>query len=191
MLYIRTLLQLSWYALTPIFLLCIPQALYIKKTTLRLPEAQGGPIIQHGQSSNALKFAHFGESTVAGVGVEQLKSGLSAQLCHEIVRQSIHPQHTSIECYITGQNGIRFTELNTLIEQSHYSADFNLITMGVNDTTSLTSIRRWQNNIQRCITQLNSDTQMKPIFFTQVPPMAQFPALPATLSYLLGLRAYM
>ena len=191
MLFIRTLLQLSWYALSPVFLLCTPQALYIAKTTLRLPEAQGNPIIQHGAQTNTLKFVHFGESTVAGVGVEQLQSGLSAQLCYEIQRQYSEFNDTGIECYITGQNGIRFTQLNQLIEQSDYVADFSIITMGVNDTTSLTSINRWKNDIRRCIAQLNRDAQKKPIFFTQVPPMAQFPALPAPIKYLLGLRAYL
>lgn len=189
MLYIRILLQISWYALSPIFVLCIPQALYVKKTAIRLPEAQGSHTICHGEHGPTLKFLHFGESTVAGVGVKQLNRGLSAQLCSEIHHQLSNSDQLSVECQITGQNGIRFHELNQLIKQSTSHADFAIVTMGVNDTTGLTRVTSWQNEIKQCIHRLDH-IGVKHIFFTQVPPMAQFPALPAPLKYLLGLRAY-
>lgn len=37
----QKLLTLLWYLCTPILALCIPQAIYVKKNTLRLPEASG------------------------------------------------------------------------------------------------------------------------------------------------------
>lgn len=187
MLYTRVLLQLCWYVLTPIFALCIPQALHVKKTTLRLPEAKGKRIIACGKHKQALTFNHYGESTVAGVGVEQLNEGLSSQLCHRL-SLAFEPQNTSVECYITGQNGIRFNKLNSMITEQNKPSDFAIITMGVNDTTGLTSVKSWQQGILLSIALLQAN-HSTPIFFTQVPPMAQFPALPAPLKYLLGLRA--
>lgn len=186
MLYTRFVLQLSWYLLTPVFVLCIPQALYVKRTALRLPEAQGESHIRHGEHQDVLTFIHFGESTVAGVGVQKFEQGLSAQLCQTL---STAQQNTCVQCTIIGKNGISFRELNEQIQQLSTSADFAIITMGVNDTTGLTSVTQWQSDIQQCIKILNQKG-IKQIFFTQVPPMAQFPALPAPLKYLLGLRAH-
>lgn len=189
MLFTRYLLQLSWYVLTPVFALCIPQALYVKRTALRLPEAQGGKTIRHGQHDETLRFIHFGESTVAGVGVKQFTQGLSAQLCYTLSTALSTQQSTSVECNITGQNGIRFRGLNEHIQQHTSPADFAIITMGVNDTTGLTSVKHWQHEITKSI-ELLHNKGINQIFFTQVPPMTQFPALPAPLKYLLGLRAY-
>lgn len=189
MLFTRFLLQLSWYVLTPIFLVCIPQALYVKRSALRLPEAQGKKTIRHGQHDNALRFIHFGESTVAGVGVKHFTQGLSAQLCQTLSTALSTQQDTTVECNITGQNGIRFRDLNEHIQQHTTPADFAIVTMGVNDTTGLTAVKQWQHDIHKSIELLNSKG-IKQIFFTQVPPMAQFPALPAPLKYLLGLRAH-
>jgi lysophospholipase L1-like esterase len=189
MLYIRALLQVSWYVLTPIFVLCIPQALYVKRTALRLPEAKGEKRLAHGEQYSPLTFLHFGESTVAGVGVNQLNKGLSAQLCSEIHHQLLHSDNVRVECKVTGQNGIRFHELNELIKQNTDSADFAIVTMGVNDTTALTSVKAWRQEILQCIRQMNH-LGIPHVFFTQVPPMEQFPALPIPLKYLLGLRAH-
>ena len=189
MLYRRVLLQLCWYLITPLFLLCIPQALHIKKTALRLPEAKGDHTVTIGANEKRLKFNHYGESTVAGVGVELLKDALSAQLCQTLTSE-LQAQNTRVQCHITGQNGIRFHELNSLIAQQKEPADFTIITMGVNDTTGFTSVKRWQQSILQSITLLQQN-RPAPIFFTQVPPMAQFPALPAPLRYVLGFRAYL
>ncbi|MGR6874701.1 SGNH/GDSL hydrolase family protein [Pseudomonas sp. HK3] len=190
MLYARYLLQLSWYLLTPLFLLCVPQALYIKKTALRLPEAQGDTCVRHGTHEPTLTFLHFGESTVAGVGVKELSQGLSAQLCYALSNELSTRNNMSVECKITGQNGIRFGGINECIKRNKRSADFAIITMGVNDTTGLTSIKQWHHGIQDSIQALNNQG-IKIVLFTQVPPMAQFPALPAPFKYLLGLRAYL
>lgn len=185
----RYLLQLSWYLLTPVFLLCIPQALYVKRTAVRLPEAKGQKTENFGSHGKHLTFLHFGESTVAGVGVKTFKQGFSAQLCQTLSVGISQSSPQRVKCSITGQNGIRFQALNDLIAQQNETADFAIITMGVNDTTGLTAVKYWQEEIYRSIELLNKKG-ITQIFFTQVPPMVQFPALPAPLKYFLGLRAH-
>ena len=67
-----TALRISWLLSLPMLILILPQALYIKKTTLRLSEAAGpkrGLLSGHGPN---LRLLHVGESTVAGVGVENI-----------------------------------------------------------------------------------------------------------------------
>ncbi len=183
---LRITLQACWYALFPFFLLLLPQAIYVKKTTLRLPEASGDNHIPfQGFSAHSAHVSHFGESTVAGVGIQKLHEGLSANIC-----QRLHDQLSmNIHCHISGKNGICYEELNALIATHPHTTDVAIITMGVNDTTKLTPLSQWRKQIELCITQLQQQGTQH-IFFTQVPPMAQFPALPAPLKYFLGLRAW-
>ncbi|NVK37663.1 MAG: SGNH/GDSL hydrolase family protein [Gammaproteobacteria bacterium] len=186
MLPLRIALQISWYALFPVFLLLLPQAIYVKKTTLRLPEASGSSLLHFAHASeNTLRVIHFGESTVAGVGIDELNQGLSFHICQQV--QSQLP--VNIECEILGENGIRIHELNATIAKHTGVMDIAIITMGVNDTTKLTSIKKWRKSLQTSIAHLQHKG-VAHIFFMQVPPMAQFPALPAPLKYFLGLRAY-
>lgn len=186
MLPLRITLQTCWYALFPFFLLLLPQAIYVKKTTLRLPEAHGENLIAfQGLTPHNVHISHFGESTVAGVGIQKYHDGLSANIC-----QRLHNQLSmNIHCHIVGKNGICYDELNTLIAQHSHKIDVAIITMGVNDTTKLTSLSQWRKHIELCIALLQQQG-VRHIFFTQVPPMAQFPALPAPLKYFLGLRAW-
>lgn len=177
-------LQCLWYALTPILLICLPLAIYVKKTTLRLPEAQGKRTFTLGYNhTHSLRLVHFGESTVAGVGVDNIEQGLSYHLAKQLSRHKMN-----IECHIQGENGIRFSELNKKIKQYNSPIDVAIITMGVNDTTQFTSLKKWQQNIEFAIERLKQ-VGAEHIFFMQVPPMAAFPALPFPLNQLLGLRS--
>jgi lysophospholipase L1-like esterase len=195
-----TLLRISWSVFClPLLLIFIPQALLVKRNTIRLPEAAGDPFGQtSSQSHNEghLRLLHVGESTVAGVGVESLKFGITPQLANDLA------EHTGkiVRWSIFGKNGIRLAELNQVMpvelkrlhnitgqQQKYHIA---VITMGVNDTSKFTSIKNWRASINKIVNLLSEVTE-GPIFFTQVPHLAQFPALPAPLKYLLGIRSTM
>jgi lysophospholipase L1-like esterase len=202
----HTCLRVIWLLLClPLFVLFIPQALYVKRTTIRLPDADGKPFgktntiisSKDDKTSNndLIRLLHVGESTVAGVGVEHLKSGftvnLAASLSEDMGRQ--------VFWSLFGENGIRVSELkqkltaqleqlNTLKLLGENQYELAVVTMGVNDSTKFTSVKQWRTSLEQSIKLIRYATK-GPIFFTQVPPLAQFPALPAPLKYLLGLRS--
>lgn len=179
-------LQTLWWLSSPFLLLCLPQAIYVKKTALRLPEAQGDREFTIGRTeSSLLHLVHFGESTVAGVGVDQVSQGFTHHLAKSLIKLELSAQ---LSCKVVGENGIRFEALNQHINRFNEYIDIAVITMGVNDTTGLSSLKTWRENLQLAIHTLQSKGA-KQIFFSHVPPMAQFPALPKPLRYLLGLRA--
>lgn len=173
--------KLLWWPCLPLLLVIFPQALYVKRTTLRLPEATGSRT--HKPESSAVNLLHVGESPVAGVGIKHLEQGITAQLGEQLstrIKQDVAWQ-------VIAQNGITIKELNSLLaEQPIENYDLALITMGVNDTTKFTSLKKWLEQLNQLRSQLNG-----PIIFTQVPPMAQFPALPAPLKYIIGFRAHL
>ena len=183
------LLKILWVCSLPLLILFLPQAIGVKRKTIRLPSASGPreQLLTHpsAQTAQPLMLLHYGESTVDGVGVADTRMGFTAQIA-----TSLQPQiNRSIRYVIRGQNGIK---LKALVEQlpiqtQHW--DVAIITMGVNDCKGLTPITQWRKQLEACISILQQQ-QSGPIFFTQVPPMAQFPALPAPLKYLLGLRSY-
>jgi lysophospholipase L1-like esterase len=178
-------LRTVWLLSLPLLILMLPQAIYVKKRTLRLPEAKGPRKGTIGDDDGALHILHVGESTVAGVGVTDIKKGFTAYLAASINQQSKRP----VKWQVLGINGIRLNALLMQLQQQPLAkCDIAVVTMGVNDTTKFTPLNKWRQQLHLTIKRLFSVTQ-GPIIFTQVPSMAKFPALPAPLKYFLGLRA--
>lgn len=177
------LLKLIWFSLLPLLLLLLPQAYYVRRTTPRMPEARGPR--KRVKTKHALNLLHLGESTVAGVGVGHISEGFTVQVVHELMKNL----NRQVNWQVLGVNGICMKDLLIQLKQSEISqTDLAIVTMGVNDTTGLTALFKWRNQIHEMVTLL-TQADVKHIFFTHVPPVEQFPVLPAPLSYVLGLRA--
>ena len=160
----------------------------VKKDTVRLPEASGD---RFSESSVGKSILHLGESTVAGVGVELIQQGLSANTAHHLNAQSNSDKQFHWSCI--GQNGATTNELLTnadvqqQIKALDGAPDILLITVGVNDTTGFVSTKDWHNNLEKLVDAVASEKTE--VFFTAVPSMHRFPALPTPLNWLLGARA--
>jgi len=179
------LLHLIHIFISPLYFIALPQGLWLKKNTLRLPEAKGPRKMSLGeQQDTEIKLLYLGESPAAGVGIEEIKDAVSAQVAYKLAESQ------KIEWQLLAQNGIKIKELLLKLQQTEtHQPDISIITMGVNDCTNLTSSRVWQKNLSDLITELKQRGS-KHIFFTAVPPMQQFPLLPAPLSWLMGYRAH-
>ena len=176
---LQTLNYLLYLPLVPLLPFILTQGKRVKANTLRLPEAAGAA---HGERrQEGFHLLHIGESTVAGVGVDNLQDGFSAAL----FRHSLQVRSWQA----VGKNGWKagdFLQSPVLPARPLPANTLLIITLGVNDTTGFTSLSRWQKNLQQLVQSL---TPVQAVFFTQVPAMQQFPALPAPLSWFLGLRA--
>ena len=191
LLLIQGVLSYSLYVfLLPLLPVILRQGKSVKANTIRLPEANGlrYHIAQHRDASMPTHaLLHIGESTVAGVGVDEFHQGLTAN----IMRNLNHEMDYSWQAI--GQNGAVIRDINDHLKAAKLRCvpDSILLTMGVNDTTSLTSRNAWQVGISQCIEMISAqaDHPVK-VCFTQVPPMHLFPALPFPLNKFLGLRAW-
>ena len=193
----QTYLRIFWLIIClPLFVVFLPQAIYVKRTTLRLPEA-AGQRFKLVNANNPLRLIHVGESTVAGVGVDSIEKGFTANLALAISELKQRP----ISWALFGENGIRIKGLNQILpselqnldrqtekEKGTSRYDLAVVTMGVNDSTKFTSIKQWKKSLKENVEILRAVTD-GPIYFTQVPPLAQFPALPSPLKNLLGIRS--
>lgn len=176
--------SLIFYSL---LILALPQALKMRRTTLRLPVAKGpaSGVIPCANSQNPLHILHIGESTVTGVGVVNMHEGFTCQLARHLSAALQRPTHWQA----IGYNGAKAGDLRGKVK-TDACADIILITLGVNDVTGLTSRKKWQRDLKKLMAEANPQGTAR-IFFTQVPNMARFPALPRLLAKTLGLRSHM
>lgn len=177
-----------WWALTlALAPIALPQALWTRRTALRLPPAAGA---QHGlagagQGGAPLRLLLIGESTVAGVGAVTQEAALAGQLARALAARLGRP----VAWRACGENGITADEAcERLLPQAlGEPADLVLLVFGVNDTTHLTSLSRWEGALRRlCRTMSGPGVR---VVCSGVPPIRHFSALPWLLRRLLGLRA--
>lgn len=181
---------LFWLCTLSLLPLILFQGWRAKRDTLRLPEA-GGDTSGCWGSNLAKQAEHtpetvlvIGESTAAGVGIASHEQGIASQLALILHQATGHP----IKWQTLGKNGLRLHELATLLEGNKVAAPARIyISIGVNDATKLTPLRRFEKQLHTVPHLLPQRTA--PLQLIRIPPIAQFRALPAPLRYLLGWRA--
>lgn len=178
------LLHLIHIIIAPLYFIALPQGLWLKKNALRMPEAKGPRNMSFGDEQDTeIKLLYLGESPAAGVGIEEIKDAVSAQVANKLAGTK------KVEWQLLAQNGIRIKELLQKLQQTETDQpDISIITLGVNDCTGLTPSREWQKQVNGLIAELKKRGS-KHIFFTAVPPLHRFPLLPAPLSWVMGHRA--
>jgi len=175
---------LSIFLLLPFL---IPLAIYTRKTALRLDPAAGpqkGVFGPH--SEKTIHLTMIGESTVAGVGVENQRMGLAASTA---ISLSEH-LNCKVHWQAIGENQIDIAgTIERLLEKVEaQQTDYLVICLGVNDTTGLTSLTQWHEAISKITIHLTTEG-CRHIYFNAIPPMEKFTALPQLLRFVLGLRA--
>ena len=167
--------------------LALPLALHTRRTALRLPPAAGeqSGLAGTGLGGAPLRLLLIGESTVAGVGVEAQEAALAGQLAQALATRLQRP----VAWRACGENGITaFDACERLLPLAlSEPADLVLLVFGVNDTTHLSSLARWEDSLRALSRALSARGER--VVFTGVPPIQHFSALPWLLRRLLGLRA--
>jgi lysophospholipase L1-like esterase len=171
----------------PLLPILLAQAVWLRKTTPRLPDAAGpseGSITGAGEP---LQVIVLGESTVAGIGARTHETGLAGQFAAAIHRANGRP----VEWRVLARSGInaRKARLELLPQLAGRRADVVVIALGVNDTIELHTARRWVADIQALIVDLRAQLGEATIVLSGVPPLDYFPALPEPLSFVLGARS--
>jgi len=158
-------------------------SVYLRLTTIKLPEASGvrEGIIGDGGSFNIL---YLGDSAAAGVGVEHLDNALVGKLNRKLsIKYKVH-------WHLIANNGDRTQDaINKLENLSACKLDITIVSLGVNEVTSGCSLTKWRKSTHQLIKQLRNKFGCSNILLTCVPPMASFPALHWPLNWLLGWRA--
>ncbi|NOR18838.1 MAG: hypothetical protein GQ538_01950 [Xanthomonadales bacterium] len=162
------------------------QGLRLKRTAIRLPEAEGDRSGVCG-TGKQLHLLAIGDSIIAGVGTVSMNRSLPVQFAAALAYKLERSVHWRVE----GRNGADILLLQKQIKRldGQQQADLILISIGVNDVTGLSSKRHWATQLEALTDSLRIKWPNACVIFIGLPPMGRFPLPPQPLSFTLGQRA--
>ncbi len=156
----------------------------VRKTVPRLPEA-GGPtegLVGEGEAS--IRILTMGESTIAGVGVDNHQEGMTGQLA-----ESLHDQIAeTIRWQVLAKSGYRVEQVTRHLVPKIPVEPIDLIVIGLggNDAFAIRGPLRWKNDLNRLINHIRLHQPTAEIVFANMPPIYHFPAFPRLLQLTIG-----
>lgn len=181
---LRCLSTASFVLLAPVLFL---QGRHVRRVTPRLPPA-GGPLEGvTGDGPDPLRLLIAGESTAVGVGVDTHLAGLAGHTARALAAATGRP----VRWRVLGRSGASARDLVTEFNATAapIEADVVVVALGVNDTIRVAPVARWVDALGAVLRGLRRSSPEAAIVVSGVPPMQLFPALPAPLRHVLGLRA--
>lgn len=175
----------AWMVWVPTFPLLALQVGSTRRSVPRLPEAEG---LRRGSVSGdggLFRMVVLGESTAVGVGAERHTEAFPGFLASFVARST----GQRVEWQLVGKNGATVRRLlQSVRAESLDAAEVAVVLVGVNDVFRLTSLKQWKAGIVELAGDLRA-AGVRHIFFSQVPPIGKFRALPQPLRKVLGIRA--
>jgi len=193
-----------WAGLPLLAPIALGQGLWTRRNAVRLPpvleDTAAGVQPDHGPDSVAnlsedlckdisddgppLRLLVVGESTAVGVGATRPEAALAPRLASVLHRE----QGQAVRWQVVGKNGIRAAGLAQKLcrHRELLNADIAVVLLGANDTSGLSSIRRWRRDLGSVLALLGERCERT--FVAPVPPFHLFRLLPYPLRWLLGHR---
>ena len=190
-------LQPKHIALAPVYLY---QGMKLKKTALRLPEAEGerrGRLTLASKDNSSedkatLNLMLLGDSSAAGVGVSSQQQALAGQLLEQLKQlPQIQQKFSQLEWSLHATSGhTSFDALRRLyvLPKPATAVDIMIVMIGVNDTTANISTSKWEQQLREIIGLSKRKFGAKHIIFPCLPPMQNMPAIPSPLNKLMGYK---
>ncbi|MGP4714598.1 MULTISPECIES: SGNH/GDSL hydrolase family protein [unclassified Psychrobacter] len=182
--------------LAPIYLY---QGSKVKRDTVRLPEPEGerhGSVSLHSIEDSvlpALNLMLVGDSAAAGVGSQTQADALIGKLIPALQDQSIIQAMFGVLNWAvqatTGHTSFDILRRLYVLPTPSQSVDVMVLSVGVNDTTSNISERKWQQQLEEIIAIAQRKFGVQTLIFSSLPPMAKMPALPMPLNGYVGAKS--
>jgi lysophospholipase L1-like esterase len=172
-----------------VFWLLLPfvavQASRLRRTAPRLQAAAGEARGRTG-SGSSLRLLAIGDSIIAGVGATTLDRALVGRTAESLA--ALHCRTVEWEAHgISGANAHQIlAELVPALDP--VPADAIIVSVGVNDVTSLSTIRAWKRNLFALVSALRAHSPDAVIVIAGIPPLRAFPLIPEPLRSLIGFR---
>jgi lysophospholipase L1-like esterase len=163
--------------------LLLPQARWLKRTALRLPEPAGQREGQVGEGEPALRLLVVGDSSAAGVGVADQAQALALPLARALSERL----GTAVAWQLVAQTGVNTAEARTFVGQAALRpADVVVTALGVNDVSSQTSASHFVKQTAQLWSELQQRTGARWAVVCGLPPMDMLTAVPRPLGWYLG-----
>jgi len=164
--------------------LLLVQARWVRRTTLRLPEAAGPRQGREGAGAGApLRVLVVGDSSAAGVGVDCQSTAFAQPLARQLAELSGRP----VVWQLLGKTGVNSAEALELVRDAELApADVLVTALGTNDVTSQRSASRYLEALQALQAEVRERTGARALVCTGLPPLHILPAAPQPLRWYLG-----
>ena len=174
--------RILFWSLLP---LGVPQGLLLRRNAPRFGAAPGETFGVVGKGKR-ISLVAIGDSIVEGVGAGRADNALAGATAKHLAR--------ILEAEISWQavGKIGATSLRVLKELvpllSKNPVDVFVVSVGVNDVTSLSRTGRWNDNLTNLLKSLRAHSPKATIVMVGVPPFEGFPLLPKILQLAFGMR---
>lgn len=164
----------------------LPQAIRVRRTAPRFAAADGPHQGSFG-NGDELQLVALGDSIIAGVGAQTLENALVGQASKKLAEE--------LGCKISwsadGRIGARSEDVlrRVRLRETAKGKQIIIVSVGVNDVTSLSTVPRWRRNLRRLLLTLREQSPDALIALAGFPPLEIFPLLPEPLRAVLGVRA--
>lgn len=165
-------------ALGPLLLL---QALHTRRTTPKLPEADGPRQGLVGQGAGVVGLLIVGDSSAAGVGVASQDEALAGRLSRALAQRL----DQRVRWQLCARSGITSAQAHSLLDEAG-PADVAVVVTGVNDVIDQVRPARALAAREQLLQALRQRTGIRHAVMTPVPPMQRFVGLPQPLRWLAG-----
>lgn len=169
---------------TPLLPILYVQAKKIRKKVPKLPEAKHPKGTYKATSNKVINIVALGESTFAGVGVQEHKDGFIGALAEELSIQN----KLSVNWSVYAKSGFTTTMIHNKIlpKVKEDNIDIILIGVGGNDAFTLNNPYQWKKDICKLLASLQVKFPNSIIYFTNMPPIKEFPAFTKTIKFVIG-----
>jgi lysophospholipase L1-like esterase len=180
--------NMRWMLFWTLFPFVICQAIKVRRNAPRVLGAVGPTSASVG-SGNIVNLLAIGDSIIAGVGAPTIAEALPGQVAAELARLL----GSEVSWRASGLIGATASVVMHRLAPTKPCKPFDAIVLsvGVNDVTSLRTMRQWSTDLGCLLDELQAHSPAAVIAVVGLPPLSSFPLLPQPLRVVMGIRARM
>lgn len=166
----------------------LPQARWLKRTAVRLPEPEGPREGIAGSGDEAVRLLVVGDSSAAGVGVSHQSQALALPLAQALAERL----GGAVAWQLVARSGVNTAEARDMLANARLDrADVVVSVLGVNDVSSQVTPSRFTQQTQLLWDEVRMRTGARWAVICGLPPMEMLVAVPHPLRWYLGRYAAM
>ncbi len=170
---------------TPLLPLMYYHGEKIRHSVPELPEAKGVEGEIRINTDQVFRLLTIGESTIAGIGAPTHEEAFTGSLAKKLTEK----WQKNIHWKVYARSGYTAKRVYTKILPKITETEIDLIVIGLggNDAFTLNRPWQWKKDIRLIIKDLQGRFGKKtPIFFTNMPPIKEFPAFTPLIKFVIG-----
>ncbi|WP_235296626.1 SGNH/GDSL hydrolase family protein [Portibacter marinus] len=168
----------------PLIPFLILQGRKVRREVPRLPGAKTPYGTCHGSKNERRHIIFIGESTIAGLGVEEHQNGIAGAVSQHLSDLS----GFTIDWTVHAQSGYtaKMVTDRLLPKIKKQDPDIIIIGLGGNDAFTFNTPWKWKKQIETLINRIRLQFPETTIAFINMPPIKDFPAFTPLIKWIIG-----